>query len=114
MKFDDSLDFDALCACPGNRCTHCTQEICQIDDLGFLGSAFDHRGSLGKNGRHHDVARSKDGRTVASTQIDAVPSQFLRFKEDVPPLDGDCRPEGLEPLQVEVDRTIPDYATSGK
>ena len=84
------LDFDALGSGSGNPSTHGDKEIGEIDDFGFLCGSLDHRCALSEDCCHHDIAGSKDSRSVAPAKIDSGALEVLCLEQDISSLDGDC------------------------
>ena len=113
MEFLHSLDLDALGAGTGDPGPHGDEEIGQIDDFGLLSGSLDHRCSLCEDRCHHDIAGSKDGRSVAASEIDSGALKLLCLKQDISSLDSNCGTKGLEALQVKVNRPITDDASTG-
>ena len=82
--------------------THTVQEIRHIDNMRLLRTVFNHRAAFRHRRRHHDVDRRPDGNRI---QKDVLSDQIRCRRTDNSALYDNLRSEGLESLQMQVDRS---------
>ena len=113
VELGDTFDDDAVGACAFDFCAHFDEEICEIDDLGFLGRTVDDGGAFGENGGHQDIIGAEDGGAKFAAQIDAGADEAAGKEFNVTPLDADSGAESFEAFEVKIDGAVANDAAAG-
>ena len=59
-----AADLDDIGTCTHDLCTHRVQEVCQIDDVRFLGGVFNDSQTLGTDCCQHGIHRGTNGNHI--------------------------------------------------
>ena len=107
----DSLNLDGVCARALDLRAHLIQKVREIDDFRLLRSVLDIGCPFRENRCHHDVFCRADARKV---QINRIPDQPLRagYRLHIGVCAGDDRAERLETLEMQIDRSGADRAST--
>lgn len=107
----DTVDDDGIGTRTLNLRTHGDQAVGQVDHFRLAGGVFQHAAALGQGRRHHDVLGAGHADHIEE-EVRATQAAFRRLGLDVAAFHVDLRAHGLEPTDVQVDRTRADGATA--
>ncbi len=114
VQFLHPFDDDAAGAGAFDFGAHLVEEIGEIDDLGFRGGAIDDRRAFGEDRGHHHVVRPEDGGTLFAAEAHRTADELAGENFDVAAFDAVHGAEGLEALEMQIDRAITDDAAAGE
>ena len=115
VEFADAVDDDAACAGTFDAGAHAGEEVGEVFDFWFHGSAFDDGGAFGEDGGHHEVAGAEDRGAVFAAHVDFAAAHAIDGLDvHVAALDVDVGSELFESAKVEVDRAVADDASAGQ
>jgi len=115
VEFADSVDDDAAGSGTFDAGAHAGEEVGEVFDFWFHGSAFDDSSAFGEDGGHHEVAGAEDRGAMFAAHVDFAPAHAIDGLDvHVAALDVDVGSELFESAEVEVDRAVADDAASGQ
>ena len=105
----DAFNTDHVRSCALDPGTHAVEEVCKINDVGFLGRIFDRSASLRHDRCHDDV----DGRAYGNyVHVDVGSDKSVRPGVNSARCQSYCRSESPEALDVLINRAKPDIAAA--
>ena len=114
VEFLHAFDGDRAGSGAFDFCAHGDEEICEIDDFGFLGGSVDDGGAIRQNGGHHDISGAEDCGAKCAAEGNSGPGELGSENLHIAAADLHGRAEGLEAAQVEIDRSVADDAATWK
>ena len=114
MEFFHAFDGDRAGACAFDFRAHGDEEICEIDDFGFLCGSVDDGGAIRQHGCHHDISGAKDCGAECAAQGNGISCELGSEDLHIAAADLHGCAEGFEAAQVEIDRPVTDDAAAGE
>ncbi len=109
VKTFHTFNNNGVAPCSAYLASHAVYKIRKVNDLGFLGCISYHSLSLcAGSGQHNILRRSYTG----IVQMDIGPCQIRRFTYQIAVFFPDHDAQLFQTMQMQVDRTLPDVASS--
>src|ERR1700733_4010009 len=112
VQLFDALNHNSRSAGSLDSSAHLVQEVREVDNLRLTGCVLDYGSSFGQDACHQNIIRSQNRAAELAFQRNLGPDELGREYLHVAPMDPNRSSQCFESAEVQIDRSISDYAAS--